>query len=244
MLCSGVPPRVRMTPKLPHITVPNGFQELAEVVYSGFTFALLDDTNTALHKPCQCKDYFQDLFWSEHHNDPVEIYGFSWIPGTINKNSERFAMALTYNNTIRAQRDALQQFLNIFDNALGFTPTVLENTDRLDTLRMTFSGHWTRSAPLMSAFTTLVRLGYSYTADMPISQYFKQVTGWCNDIRDGRTPADSPVNRPDTQRFNHIRPRLEKLLTGFVPKSSYESIHSAHTAHNLGLLGSTPAMWK
>jgi hypothetical protein len=231
---------------LPHITFKQFNTLLNEGIFSGFIFALLNAKDETLHQPCQCKDYFQDLFWSEHRKLPVKVYGFDWQSGTIDPHAPEFRIALKYTDEIQTRYSHMQTFINHFDTALGFAQTSIEPTDKAEIVRVTFAGGWTRSAPLLSAFTTLVRLGYSYSPTLDVPQYLEQLSK-CRQTYGATarwSPPACPVNYADIQRIPQTLPRLQKLLTGFIPEYPYEKLRDGNAAHVCGILGSPESAWK
>ena len=53
---------------------------LCEANSTGIRYAILDSRGNIRTKLFRCKDYMQDVYWSEILNkDVVEQYGFKWV---------------------------------------------------------------------------------------------------------------------------------------------------------------------
>lgn len=229
-----------------HVKLPK-FSQLSEAVSSGFTFTMLTDQNVGMHTPFQCKDYFQDMFWVEYNEKAAEVCGFPWVPGGIDKSRKTFTMALAYKESLALRRAGLEAFVNHFDDALGFQQTVIEETDHPNILRMVFDGRWTHSAPLVSSFTSIIRLGFTFKDGDDPKEYMENVQKqgmiWRNTYKPDQMAFYSEVNLADFGRMNETKPRFLKLLDGFNPKWDYKKIPTANAAHCFGVRGSTEEIW-
>ena len=211
---------------------------LIEGVSNGFTFTFIDANNRGLHTPAQCKDYFQDLFWSEYNNKPCAVWGFTWKPGMLDKDAKTYRMALQEKGSdLTSMSKRLLHFLAEFEQAQGFKYSVVLDTTQSDTIVLEFDARWTHSAPMISAFTSLVRLGFTYPGGL-IQDYLArlQTDAKPEDWR----KKDSAVHRrclPDAQRLKVIGPRIMALLNGVFPTLPYTEISTAGGAHNTGIVG-------
>lgn len=211
---------------------------LVEGVLNGFTFTFINEKGEGLHSPAQCKDYFQDMFWSEYNGKPCVVWGFKWEPGRLDKNAKTYQMALQERGSdMTTMSTQLLDFLAEFEKAQGFKYSVVHTTTQPDTIVLEFDARWTHSAPMISAFTSLIRLGFTYPGGN-IMDYLAALQTKANP-EDWRN-KDSAVHRrclPDAQRLKTIGPRIKALLAGAFPALPYTKIASAGSAHNTGIVG-------
>lgn len=211
---------------------------LIEGVSNGFTFTFIDANNRGLHSPAQCKDYFQDLFWSEYNGKPCSVWGFTWKPGTLSKDAKTYRVALQEKGSkLMELAPQLLGFLHHFEGAQNFLYSGVYDTTNPDTIVLEFDARWTHSAPMISAFTSLVRLGFTYPGG-DVMEYLAMLQAKANP-EDWRK-KDPAVHRrclPDAQRLKVIGPRIKALLGGVFPTLPYTEIETAGGAHNTGIVG-------
>lgn len=218
---------------------------LCEGVHNGFTFALLNDANETMHTEAQCKDYFQDLWWSENRKQATEVWGFKWEPGRIDLKAECYRFALRFAKERLDNRvDNLLNFLHIFEQALGYRPCSIQLTADENVLIVTVSSQWFISAPMISAWTTLVRLGLQYTGG-DVMEYLdevaKPVAKYIADtFRLGGKNENMPCHEAmlaDLGRYDRIRPRIKALLAGKEARLDWEKLSGGYVAHESGIVG-------
>lgn len=220
------------------------FTRLSEGVHNGFTFALLDDENTTMHTEAQCKDYFQDLWWSENRQQPTEVWGFEWKPGRIKLDAECYRFALKFKDVLRDRMDNLLNFLHIFEQALGYRPCSIEQTIDENVLIITVSSQWFISAPMISAWTTLVRLSLQY-AGGDVMEYLDNVAApvkryLAESYRMGGENKNMPCHEAmlaDLGRYDKIRPRIKALLKGQEARLDWAKLSGGYVAHESGICG-------
>lgn len=204
---------------------------LNEAFNYGFTMALLDDKFRALHPPVNCKDYFQDLFWTEHHEKPSEVYGFEWSPGTISLKRPTYYMGCRHSSIeIGKNRLNWQTFVNTWDYKRGYRLTKI----RLDTPKsvlVEFDGAWTKKPVLMSAFTSILRMGSVYDEKSDSNNIWE----WL--LARQKPSYHTGHASPDFSRLRTILPRLKRLAEGMEPKQTYQEYESPHEAHERGIYG-------
>src|SRR5690349_3535984 len=83
----------------------------------GFSFALLNKEGKALHTPFMCKDYLQDIFWSENTGASGGIYGLKWEKGIVdNIKARRFRVAILGGEfKMRHRVPFIKKLINAFD---------------------------------------------------------------------------------------------------------------------------------
>lgn len=141
-----------------------------------FEFALLGTENQLLHTATPCKDYFQDIFWCENNQKSSEVHGMHWKPGMLDISAPTFRIILMGGAVeMKSRIPGMQEFVNHFDNAQGFPLSVFDETENEKHIVVTFSREWTRNGPLLSAFTSLLRIsGTCQPGEEPIA-YLKRI---------------------------------------------------------------------
>lgn len=210
----------------------------SEISNYQFQFLLLGKNNQALHTPVQCKDYFQDIFFTEATGVPADVYGLEWRKGMVDTDVEYFRMALNGGSLeLESHIPAFQTFLNAFDSALGFRPSVVLPTDNPKIIVVDFSKEWTTGGPLLSAYTTLIRLAQLYSGE-DVMEYLKKIHEY-KDIN--KRPKDFPQYMgKEISRLDRTITKLAALLQGKKPESVWEdfknSTNIVRDVHDLGVV--------
>ena len=186
----------------------------------GFTFSSLSPKRlVAQHAPVNCKDFLTDVWWSEYTGRPSgKIYGFSWNPGTLPVTDPVRRIALCYTGDITSYKDGLGKLLREFDVAQGASPSEIRVANKGAVLIVSFDPFWTSRPYLISAYTSLMRMGFGY-ADEGVAKYLKQNKFLCE---------------IDRSRSYHITPRLLAMLNGRAWPQTYHQFPTAYLAHNGG----------
>jgi hypothetical protein len=212
---------------------------LIEGVSNGFTFSLLGDDNVTLHTPAQCKDYLQDLWWSENHKKATEVWGFTWQPGTIKLGQPvyRFALRDDRSSTLLDRKDGIISFINYFESCLGWPLSTIETTDEANVLVLNLVGEWTQSCPMISAFTTITRLGMLYKGGDGIEYVADLISKFKAPTKYGEDSLGfPPAMQADMGRIKIIFPRLKLLASGKFPKPAWAEFDSGYKAHEGGIV--------
>jgi len=155
-------------------------KNLSQVYSVGWEFSLMSKIRFSLYKQVHqwatCKDYVNDLLWSYYSKKPVEIYGFTYNTGKdVLLDMAAFRVA-TRNKQV-PNKDFLEAgnnaiaFLNYFDRKAGVRPCRLrkllaseeEHKDNAyATLLFEADKRWMNSAPLVSFYMLMMRLGFSH----------------------------------------------------------------------------------
>lgn len=200
-----------------------------------FQFLLLDKNNRALHSPFECKDYLQDIFYCEITGKPSKIYGIDWHQGMLDINVETFRLALSGGKvTLDGRVEMLQNFLNLFEIQLGISPSKVSKTDDPKIIVVDFSKEWTSNGPLLSAFTTLIRLSGTYDGGNPI-EYLSSLLQY-------KVPANRPQGFPDymlvdIKRLDNTLPKFAALMEGKRPEHQWTDFKSIMFVHDTGVVG-------
>lgn len=225
-----------MSKNLPHVdlTPINEFRYIQIPNYD-FTFILLDQNLKAVHSAFQCKDYLQDIFYTEYTGKAAEIWGIEWSQGMLEMDVEYFKMALHGGNIpLRSQAKRLQNFLNQFEASLQIPFTKVSPTDNPLIILVEFSKAWTENGPLLSAFTTLIRLGGMYHSGSPV-KYLKK-------IHEYKHPNKQPKGFKqymfvDISRMDNSLPKLAALLQGKKPVHNWSDFRNINWVHDTGIVG-------
>jgi hypothetical protein len=199
-----------------------------------FQLALCNNKYQILHTMFQCKDYFQDILWCEYNKKSEHVYGLKWEPGNLNINDDTFRLVLLYREESMEERAPfIQQLVNYFDAAQGFRPTKVLPTDDPSTIVVEFDSAWTKSGPLISAFTTIVRISGLYKGEDPI-EYFKSMLSL---TRSQFSWKVGKYSRVDSVRLPTTLPKLAALLAGKTVDLPWTSFPTANYAHSTGIYG-------
>jgi hypothetical protein len=198
-----------------------------------FHFSLIQD-GRVLFTRVMCKDYFQDVFWSEIRKEATTVCGLVWEPGRL-RLADTYTILLEWEEgSLANHAPILEKWLNIWDNAIGAPPTKVEELDGRSIL-VTFAKDWVDTCPLLSTFTTLIRLGGGYKGGDPTAFIESLPANWWfgPGLPDG-FPAYSAV---EVQRIGVNRPKLRALLAGNKPTKPWDAITSGTAAHSTGIYG-------
>lgn len=213
-----------------------------QVSNHNFNLALLTEDNQVLHTPVMCKDYFQDIFWCEHSGKDDGIYGLKWKSGSFDVTQERFKILLMGGGVkISETQESLQSFINEFDKAQGFSLSVIHQTGDDEELVVEFSKDWTSSGPLLSALTTIIRLGGAYESG-DVKEFLSNMHGLISDhmeeIERGNTPdmkVEPEYAIVEVARLLRNYEKLLGLLAGKKIDFGWGNIGSIRSAHYMGI---------
>jgi len=202
-----------------------------------FNFAMLDHNFKILHTPSTCKDYLQDMFWCEYTKHDADIYGMHWKPGIIDLTQKRFRLALFGGDVVLSEiKGYLQEFLNYFDDAQKIDRSVVMETTDPKILVVEFDREWTLSGPMLSAFTTLIRVSGPYKGGDPIA-YLKEMHSVS--ARGQHSTVVPRYSIIEVDRLKRSFKRLLALLAGKVFSYDWSNIRNTAEAHETGILGYT-----
>lgn len=150
-------------------------------VSTGIEMNILDENLKGIHPPFMCKDYAQDIFWSEIVNKPVNIYGLSWEPGKFNvSKTEWFNLGLrpasgVPTKSFHPYAKNIQKLLNLWDKTLGIPLTeVHEANDGM--LLVRFHRLWTLQPIRVSMFLLMVRCGFEYKDGETLNEFIARAS--------------------------------------------------------------------
>jgi len=201
----------------------------------GFLFALLDETGRALHTPFECKDYLQDIFYSENNRRRATIWGMSWEPGTISPELEWYYLLLRDRDiNLLKKAPSMLKFLHYFEDAQGFQKSsILVYDDDPHTVVLKFSGEWTKNSGILSTFSTCIRLSGPYKVSSGDPMEFLRAT-----YRDYRKSGKiSPeYSEVDYERLPRFFSRLLAFSRGYKVPGTWEDTPNVQSAHDHGII--------
>lgn len=199
-----------------------------------FNYLLLDKELRALHTPFECKDYLQDMFYSEYTGKSIDIWGISWKQGMIDMSQDFFNLAMMGGDAeLESKASSVQKLLNALDKAQGIPLTKVLPTTNPKIVVIRFSKQWTKNGPTLSAFTTLIRLAWYYQGEDPM-EYLEKLSGYVSDA-----PGDLPVFMMiDMKRLNITLPKFKALFEGVTVDYGWENFvgMNVHAVHDTGIV--------
>jgi hypothetical protein len=212
---------------------PVTIHKYAQIPNHEFCLALLDGDNRTLHTPFECKDYLQDIFFSEYTGKEISVYGLKWKQGILNLDQPTFKLALFGGEELLEKHAKdLETFLNFFDSSQKMLESKVFTTDDPHNIVVEFDKKWTSSGPLLSAYTTLIRVAGAYSGGDPV-EYLKAM----NKIREEKKKIKPEYSFVDVHRLGTTMRKLFALLKGEVFDYPWSKIASGGIAHNTGIVG-------
>ncbi len=230
--------------EVPQVVVAEEVREIIEVNHKpihefsyvqnlnhNFKLTLLNKENQIVFNPVQCKEYFQDIFYSEYTGNPAGIYGLSWRQGMFDISGDYFKLLLIGGGVkLNKHAHALETFMNFFDKAQGFNPTKVLQTTVDEEIVVVFSKEWTQNGPLLSAYLNLVRIAGNYEEKWSAKEYLALVKPGVGD----KIPL-IPYTCKDITNMSTTYGRILALLEGKKPTHSWGEFSGISAVHTTGL---------
>ncbi len=205
---------------------------LVESFNHGFRYALLDDKYRTLHVPANCKDYIQDMVWSETKKRPATIYGFTWTPGAIDITRPRQVLGIQFPDEFQPKSNLpWQSFLNFFSDELGYPKTSLQLTNAGRAALILYPNQWYHSPVMTSMFTSLIRLGSNYLGEQKPLEFLDLLA------YSRATQVVMQHCLPDVQRLKATLPRIKIIIAGRLPNQTYREYSDVGYTHSNGIYG-------
>ena len=145
----------------------------------GFAFCHKPENDIAktVHAISACKDYLNDIVFTEHTKKTMSAYGLTTTVGNIFKGTDKAYIAIkilarqngdrysTQDDDEKNLSDNYQniyKFLNFFEDKLGIERSLIAPTQDPDTFLIEFSQAWSSYTYSISLFSLLTRLGQFY----------------------------------------------------------------------------------
>ena len=204
----------------------------------GFAFLKkIDDNNYETVQPISpCKDYLNDVVWSENCGKPVHAYGLSYKKQNIFEKQDRAYLAISICNkkagslfnyadfekdsqNLKENYKTLQSFMNDYEDDLGIERTeITEVSNNLYFVRISL--FWVNTTYLISLWSLLMRVGQFYKGENSAKEFVETFKAF----------------PPDIYILNSAKPKLEKLLNGVIPKQNFDDLHGGTDVHNCGIV--------
>jgi len=137
---------------------------LNEAYSEGLQYAILDNEGNIRHKPIRCKDYIQDIYWSEIlKTGEIEQYGFIWDGSNNNPVSKLYyvnVLLIAQNNDdLNDYIVSLKHNINLFEECLKFKFTeIFKTSNESKDIIIRYSNEWSEKPYLLSLYYLLLRL--------------------------------------------------------------------------------------
>ena len=180
-----------------------------------------------------CKDYLNDVVWSEHVDKEISAHGLHYSKvGIFDGNTAYMVISILpnlYGSEYDGQKEdtknlqenfkVLQEFMNYIEQLLLLdVKTSIEEIEHNKYL-VTFSYEWCKGTYLISLYTLLLRAGQFYKEGDPLEFLEKFSRG------------------QDTYMVQQMYPKLKKLIEkGFV-QQDLATMFGGTQVHNCGIIG-------
>jgi len=198
-------------------------------------FAFIDGkTGKTITPFCRCKDYFNDMFFSNKIGKELSIYGFHWKPnqdeGILDRNTMTVAVRLRDQHTkniydlkeeeIQSVRKLMQQV----SNKAGLGRIIVRVCEENKNIIVYFNRKWADTPYLNSAFFFFIRLGFTYKNG-------EDILSWYN-------KGEKFISPNDQFYFKQGSSRIKDILEGKLDlNQKYEMYTNANIHGASGLIG-------
>jgi hypothetical protein len=184
---------------------------------NNYKFHLIDyETYEPLTVQVKCKDFFQDIFWSEKTKEDVkDIYGFFWKCGTYdfhNKPKLMFAITKLNDYGFGKKHKNIQELLNIFDKSLNFEPSIVKPDETEKYCVVLVDSKWIKRPYLSSLLFFITRLGEYYEGSN-ILEFLKEISN-----------NNSILN--DAIYLRNSLTKIKNILKGYEYNQNWEDYQS------------------
>lgn len=197
-----------------------GSMDLCEAVSGAMKLCLLDEGNTRLHTPIQCKDYLQDAFWSETKKKNVEVYGFVWKPGTLPLDQRRYSLEVSAGS--KSSLEGLENSLALlheWERRLKFARTLLWTVGNHPGYVFRLSQAWFKQPIRISTVSLMIRVGTKYTEGRDPIEYLSM-------LEKTPYPQDKSVVNTAMKRLTTIWEEKK------FPAQTFEQFKEEYEMHN------------
>lgn len=183
-----------------------------------------------------CKDYLNDVVWSENCGRQVSAYGLDYTKQGIFDKQDRAYIAISICNIkegsyglykdykkdvdrLKKNYKKLQAFMNAYEDDLGIEHT--EITEVSDNLYfVSLSLFWVNATYLISLWSLLMRVGQFYNGEVTAKEFVENFKAL----------------PPDIYILNTAKPKISQLLDGKIPKQNFANLFGGTDVHNCGIL--------
>lgn len=209
---------VEVDKKLNSINFTSVYAPLNQAYNKGFQYLLLDSDNKPLAPPMFCKDYFQDIFYTEYTGKILNsIYGFTYSEKN-NLLDKDLKIAIRFFNDynkrdIKSCVSNIEAFINKLEKSKDYPLSTFEIIE--EGVVVTYPIQWTASSCHISLFLLLLRIGWKYNNEDPMDFIYK----YGNNDQDSSFIASAKdlitliLTVKDSEIIGEILPEWKNLIT-------------------------------
>ena len=210
--------------------------QYCQISNHNFNYLLTDKDYRALHTPTPCKDYLQDIFFTEYTGEASEVYGLHWEQGMFDTSQEFFNLAIMGGNyELESKIPQMEAILQSLDKAQGIPLTTVLPTNNPKIILIKFHKDWTRNGPTLSAYTSMVRIGAYYQGEEPM-EFLKKMLSYSGSNK----PADLPVYmNVEIGRLSRTIDKFAALYAGEkaeCPWEDFKGLGATTRIHDMGIV--------
>lgn len=204
--------------------------------------AFINDKGETITPFVKCKDYFNDMFWSNKTGNKVTIYGFNWTPnqdeGVLSKDTLRVAIKKVVtrdldgngeNKIIKLTEDnvkSLDAFFKQVQKKLKFKKTKFSLCENNDHIIIELDKKWTEIPYINSAFFLFVRIGLTFDPSSTIMEFYKDKN------------QKKFTSSLDYGYFYNVTNRIQHILDGKIDESqNYDQYTHGNIHSGSGIVG-------
>lgn len=201
-----------------------------------FNYLITDENYKALHTPTPCKDYLQDIFFTEYTGETSNVYGILWKRGMLDMSQEFFNLAMMGGDyELESKVSQMEAILQSLDKAQGIPLSTVLPTTNPKIVVIKFHKDWTRNGPTLSAYTSMVRISAYYQGEEPM-EFLHKMEGY----RGSNRPKDLPVYMDiEIKRLPVSLPKFAALYAGEkaeCPWENFKGLGCTTSIHDMGIV--------
>ena len=201
----------------------------------GFAKKTSNDTFKMITPVSSCKDYLNDVVYSEATGKPVSVYGLSYKKQDIYDDEYAYIVMsiLTYKSEVaydKYEQDIkrleenhkkLEAFMNFFEEML--TEGIFTKIDKIDENKYLVSVplFFTKGTYLISLYSLLLRAGQFWNGEQDPLDFIKNFNAYLVDV----------------SMVKEAFPKLGRLIENGPVEQDLEKLTSSVIVHNCGILG-------
>lgn len=181
----------------------------------GWGFQFLNEEYQPMNPPVCCKDFLQDVVYTELTGEILDIYHFKHNYQGFLKGKELLKLALYWTNaelTVDKFIEPTKNFLNDIEEKLGILKSNVYSDSTNKIIIIDFSSEWIKKPYLFSFFTILCRKGLYYNGNL--EEYLfsnKQQDFLENGDLYGLNNNKTIINKILNEKLELIQPNFEEL---------------------------------
>lgn len=195
----------------------------------GFAFCKRDgNTLTTIQPISPCKDYLNDVVYSEYTGKPFQAHGLHTKKRNIFDHGEGYLVFSVcpymgggkYSNydrdleCLKQNEENVMIFINWFEEKFGLKERTIISKLEENKYLAVVPLFWTKATFLISLYSFLIRIGIFYDGKQAPMDYF----------------ANFNKDSSDQYMINSIKPKLEKVLNGGkFPKQDMNNLSGVHS---------------